>query len=95
MTLSIFKQTEEYLCNHGWEKINKTTYSDLKLNRKNETARIGRFTFFKLKKSNEQIKNERALDEFAEKLKEKYKRMFDSHESINWIIDEVLREVKE
>jgi hypothetical protein len=54
---STFKETTEFLVNHGWEKINLNEYKQEKELRKYQTARIGQFYYFKLKKSNEDINN--------------------------------------
>lgn len=50
-----FKQTSEYLISHGWEMITLKEYLEEKKLRKYQTARIGSYHYFKLKKSNEEI----------------------------------------
>jgi len=53
-----FKDTFNWLENNGWIKIPREKYSKEKKQRKHQTARVGDMGFFKLKKSNEEIKEE-------------------------------------
>lgn len=52
-----FQETSDFLETHGWERISSVQYVQEKFENKHQTARIGSKCFFKLKKSNEEIKN--------------------------------------
>lgn len=50
-----FKETTEFLINNGWERINLNQYKQEKELKKHQTARIGMYCYFRLKKSNDEI----------------------------------------
>jgi hypothetical protein len=50
-----FQKTYDFLKNHGWEKISVQQYIKEKEKKKDHTARIGLYGFFKLKKSIKKI----------------------------------------
>lgn len=56
-----YQETYKFLQEHGWEKITPAQYTLEKTKRKNATARIGFFGFFKLKKSQSAITQNKIL----------------------------------
>lgn len=56
-----FKETNEWLEQHGWIKIEKQEYGILKKEGKYQTARVGIYGFFKLSKKNDEIKKMKTL----------------------------------
>ena len=56
MTETTFKETYKWLTENGWKKINIGEYLIEKKLKKHQTSRIGTNGFFKLIKSNKQIK---------------------------------------
>jgi hypothetical protein len=53
-----FQEVYKLLEENGWKRIEVDEYILEKRDRKHHTARIGLYGFFKLKKSNKQIKEE-------------------------------------
>jgi len=51
-----FKDTFNYLATHGWTKLSLIEYIQEKQAKKYQTARVGRYGYFRLNKSDEEIR---------------------------------------